>query len=161
MKYTLILSLAVVLMVFISSTIKPSNHFTKVDPFQKDSIDAINQKYLSLFKEKIKGRESEPSSEVYSNVTQFGKVPAGRLLAIMQMGYSRSLGVSCLHCHNPEDFSSDEKPAKKVAREMRNMANTINSELLPVIGGIQSEKPVVNCTTCHRGQVKPATNLDK
>ncbi|MEX1993094.1 MAG: hypothetical protein WD929_00415 [Steroidobacteraceae bacterium] len=28
------------------------------------------------------------------------------------------------------------------------------------IEGIESEQPVINCTTCHRGQKKPAISLD-
>ena len=37
--------------------------------------------------------------------------------------------------------------------------NAINSELLPKIKNLKSDHPGVNCTTCHRGAVKPALNL--
>ena len=39
------------------------------------------------------------------------------------------------------------------------MTATINNELLPKIQNLKSEKPTVNCTTCHRGSTKPALNL--
>ena len=42
---------------------------------------------------------------------------------------------------------------------MADLSRTLNTELLPKIKNLKSEHPVVNCTTCHRGQVKPATNL--
>ena len=39
------------------------------------------------------------------------------------------------------------------------MVGTINGELLPKIKNLKSEHPGINCTTCHRGQVKPAQNM--
>jgi hypothetical protein len=39
------------------------------------------------------------------------------------------------------------------------MVGKINGEMLKNIKNLKSENPVVNCTTCHRGQVKPALNL--
>lgn len=79
----------------------------------------------------------------------------------MEMGFSRSLGVNCTHCHNPADWSSEEKHRKQIARDMMAMAGRINNELLSAIENLESEKPTVNCTTCHRGQVKPALNLEE
>jgi hypothetical protein len=36
----------------------------------------------------------------------------------------------------------------------------INNELLPKIRGLDTDhKPMVNCTTCHRGHVRPALQL--
>jgi len=86
-------------------------------------------------------------------------VPAGRLLAIMQMGYARSLGVTCTHCHTPEKWDAEDKPTKQIARDMSAMVKTINGEFLKNIKNLKSESPTVNCTTCHRGQIKPALNL--
>jgi hypothetical protein len=42
---------------------------------------------------------------------------------------------------------------------MSEMAKVINSKFLKEIKNLKSANPVVNCTTCHRGQVKPAVNL--
>ncbi len=39
------------------------------------------------------------------------------------------------------------------------MVGKINGELLKNIQSLKSESPTINCTTCHRGQVKPALNL--
>ena len=120
---------------------------------------------IANLKEKIKGKEQLPAGEVFENVKDFAKMPAGRLLAVMEFGYARSLGVNCTHCHIPENWASEEKRAKRIARQMRAMGNTINGELLGSIkefeGRTGRDRPVVNCTTCHRGQVKPATNLGK
>jgi hypothetical protein len=99
---------------------------------------------------------------VFKNIqTPFVKsIPAGRLLAVMEIAYSRSLGVTCTHCHTPDRWESDEKPTKQIARGMAAMMAKINGELLPGIKNLKSERPTVNCTTCHRGQTKPALNIE-
>jgi alpha-beta hydrolase superfamily lysophospholipase len=56
-------------------------------------------------------------------------VPSERLLLIMNLGYSRALGVSCTHCHMEEDFSSDDKRPRRAAREMAAMHRMINDQL--------------------------------
>jgi hypothetical protein len=116
---------------------------------------------IAKLREQIKGREQEPASAVFKNIqTALLKTrPAGQLLAVMEMGYSRSLGVSCTHCHVPDKWDSDEKATKSIAREMSAMVLRINGELLKPIKNLKSENPAINCTTCHRGEVKPALNL--
>lgn len=120
---------------------------------------------LEMLREKIKGRESDPAGEVFDNIKDFTDAPAGRLLAVMEFGYARSLGVDCTHCHTPENWASDEKRAKNIAREMKAMAAKINGELLGSIKAFEGregrDRPVINCTTCHRGEVKPALNLPR
>jgi hypothetical protein len=77
----------------------------------------------------------------------------------MEMGYARSLGVNCTHCHTPEKWESEDKPQKQIARDMAAMVAQINGTHLKNIKNLKSENPVVNCTTCHRGEIKPALNL--
>lgn len=115
---------------------------------------------VAALRESIKGREQEPAETVFKNIQNFKGVPASRILGIMQFGYSRSLGVECTHCHTPEDWSSDSKQTKLIARDMHVMANKINGELLKGMTSLGDRQAIVNCTTCHRGQIKPATNLD-
>ena len=86
-------------------------------------------------------------------------MPAGRLLRVMELGYAKSLGVDCTHCHVPGQWEKEDKPTKQIARDMAAMVTSINKELLPKIKNLKSPEPGVNCTTCHRGQVKPALNL--
>lgn len=125
-----------------------------------DTTQFNQEKALAELRESIAGREQEPASEVYEDIQMFKQVPAGRLLRIMEMGFSRSLGVNCTHCHNPDDWASEEKNKKQITRDMMQMVGKINGELLSKIENLESENPTVNCTTCHRGQVKPALNLD-
>ena len=116
---------------------------------------------IAKLRAQIKGHEKEPASTVFKNIqTSFMKTrPAGQLLAVMEFGYARSLGVNCTHCHVPDKWESDDKPQKPIARDMSAMVLRINGELLKGIKNLKSENPVINCTTCHRGEVRPALDL--
>jgi len=158
-KIIILLPIVIVITVFTAFDIKRSRA-TACENAVQDSLDADRAKYTDLVKESIKGKEKMRADSVFKNIKML-KVPAGRLLAIMNFGYSQSLGVSCGHCHNTSDFSSEEKMQKEVTRQMSDMSKKINTELLKNIQGLKSETPVINCTTCHRGEVKPALDLSK
>ncbi|HCI69983.1 MAG TPA: c-type cytochrome [Balneola sp.] len=125
-----------------------------------DTSEFDQKKAIAKLREQIKGLENDPSGEVYKNIQMLNRVPAGRLISIMEMGYSRSLGVTCIHCHDPENWSSDEKAEKVITREMSKMVAQINNDLLADIEALGDRTAIVNCTTCHRGQKKPALNMD-
>jgi hypothetical protein len=116
------------------------------------------QKLAELTKQ-ITGKENLPAEQVFKNIQILKGIPAGRLLRIMQLGYSRSLGVNCTHCHVVDQWDKDDKPTKPIARDMSKMVQTINNDLLKPIKNLKGPNPGVNCTTCHRGQIKPALNL--
>jgi hypothetical protein len=135
---------------------------TTPTPTSTPAPAAFDQKAaLAKLREQIKGHEQEPSTQVFKNIqTPFLKgSPAGRVLAVMETGYSRTLGVDCTYCHVPDKWESDAKSPKQVARDMGTMMAKINTELLPGIKNLNSPSPFVNCTTCHRGDLKPALNL--
>src|SRR5690349_7245528 len=69
---------------------------------------AENDKYINALQASIKGKEDLPAKEVFKNVKTLGDVPAARLLRTMQ-AFSRSLGVSCTHCHVAEQWDSEDK----------------------------------------------------
>jgi len=91
------------------------------------------QEALRSLRARIAGREDAPAGEVFQNVKVLSAVPAKRLLAIMQVGYARSLGVSCDHCHDPGDFASDARAPKRIARAMWEMTRELNERTLPAI----------------------------
>jgi len=124
-----------------------------------DSINTEKQAFLEAISKQIAENESKPAAEVFKNIKMLKEATAGRLLSVMNFGYSRSLGVSCTHCHVPGKWESDEKPAKQVARDMAAMVGKINGELLAGIDNLRTSNPTVNCTTCHRGQTQPALSL--
>ena len=158
-KVILFLILVTTVILFVSLDAKSKSPTAKTGQITvEDSLETDRQKYITLIKESIKGKEKMRADSVFKNISML-KVPAGRLLAIMNFGYSRSLGVSCGHCHNTSDFASEEKTQKDITRQMSAMAKKINTELLKNIKGLRSEMVGVNCTTCHRGEVIPALDL--
>ena len=128
-------------------------------PLQNPNQEA-NDQIAKAVLERIAGHENDPAEQVFKNIQSLKGMPAGRLVRVMNMGYSRALGVGCLHCHSGQDYSSDEKRQKRAAREMMAMNKMINERLrsLQNLEGKPEEK-FVNCTTCHRGRVDPNAGL--
>ena len=114
---------------------------------------------LADLRKAIAGQENKPAGEVFKNIQMFKAMPAGRLLRVMELGYAKSLGVNCTHCHIAGQWEKEDKPTKQIARDMAAMVTNINQEQLKKIKNLKSPDPVINCTTCHRGQTKPALNL--
>lgn len=114
---------------------------------------------IAELKKAIAGKEELLAPEVFKNIKQYKGVTAGRLLRIMEYGFTRSLGVDCTHCHVAGQWDLDEKVTKQIAREMSAMMVIINGEYLKKIPNLKSTNASVNCTTCHRGQTRPALEL--
>jgi hypothetical protein len=121
---------------------------------QGGNAPSAKNPYVAALEKKIAGQENEPADKVFKNLQPLKALPAGRLLRVMEVAFSASLGVDCTHCHLPEQWEKDDKEAKQTARKMWQFTNTVNQELKQALG-----KGTVNCTTCHRGQVKPALSL--
>ncbi|MBK6480260.1 MAG: c-type cytochrome [Saprospiraceae bacterium] len=122
-----------------------------------DSLQAERQKYIDKVKLAIKGKEQITVDSIFVNLQVLGGFPAENLVFAMD-AWSKALGVSCSHCHRTDDFASDEKKQKSIARDMVNLGTMIN-EKLKTIDGL-SKRPVVNCISCHRGTLKPALKLE-
>lgn len=123
------------------------------------AAEPTKDELIAELRRQIAGREQEPAEAVFKDIQLFKGRPAEQLLAIMDLGFSRSLGVDCSHCHDTKDWAADAKKQKGIAREMSLMTREINAKLA-TIEGIESAPPVINCTTCHRGKKKPAISLE-
>lgn len=135
----------------------PSHHVTAAT--RADTSARLRDSLTNAVLEQIKGKEESPAESVFKNIKLFKGLPAGRLLRIMNGGWGRSLGTGCEHCHVVGEWDKEDKAQKQIARDMSAMVGTINRELLVKIKNLKSEKPSVNCATCHRGDVKPATEV--
>ena len=148
----------------VSAQLAPGTHdiVPTPSPTSSSSIQVLksDRDLLAALRAQIKGREKEPAETVFTNIQILKGRPAAAVLSIMDIGYNMSLGVSCVYCHDPADWASDVKSGKRVARRMSAMVHDINEKYLPAIDGLKSDTPVVNCTTCHRGQEKPALDLE-
>ena len=124
-------------------------------------IAADNKHEADEVREKIKGKENAPADSVFENIKMFKGVPASRLVNAMEMGFAPALGAKCTLCHVEDKWASEDKKEKQVARDMAAMTRTINDSLLAKIPHLESDHPSVTCTTCHRGQKKPATSMPR
>jgi photosynthetic reaction center cytochrome c subunit len=122
---------------------------------RRDSIAKDREKLYNDELAYIAGRENQPAESVYKNIKLFKGQPAGRVLRIMAQGFDPALGVSCSHCHVAGEYEKEDKPTKQIARDMFAMVTAINTEYLAKIKNLKSPNPVVNCSTCHRGQTRP------
>src|SRR3989442_11785993 len=67
------------------------------------------KKALSELRERIAGHEQEPAEKVFQDIQLFKGMPAARLLAVMEVGFARSLGVDCTHCHVARAWGKNDK----------------------------------------------------
>src|SRR5207237_10904653 len=84
---------------------------------------------VAELRKRIAGQEDKPAEQVFKNIQVLKGVPAGRLLSIMERGYTRSLGVRCDFCHVVGEWDKDDKEMKQAARDMVRMNAVINAEL--------------------------------
>src|SRR5438094_55062 len=80
--------------------------------------------------------------------------PKSEIRFVMQ-SFNEALGVQCTHCHMQGDFASDENPKKEVARKMISMVRLIDTSFPSSAGVFPDGYHEVDCSTCHRGNVKP------
>ena len=122
----------------------------------RDSLNAARRDSASAaILRSIAGRETQPAESVFKNIKILKGFPAGRLVNIMNMGFGRSLGVSCGFCHVPGKWDLDDKEEKNTARLMFGMVMTINKDYMSKVPNDRGAQPVVNCFTCHRGNAHP------
>lgn len=100
------------------------------------------------------------------NLQVFPKDTTFQQIIPVMRSFEGALGVECGHCHvwygngNPmNDFASDAKPQKNIARAMIRLVNTAN-EAIPMAvtaSGLRTAPQVekVTCATCHRGKAIP------
>ena len=82
---------------------------------------------------------------------RYEKVFNGDNSLALQMGvFTAALGTGCSHCHDPNNWGSDDNPMKAVGRRMRGMVGAINKHFAGV------KNPEIGCMTCHQGKLKPA-----
>ncbi len=153
MKIAAIFS-SLVLAIFCLSNCKTTSATSKapVDRFASERAS-----YIQQLKADIKGKEQMPVESVYKNLKVLGGFPAENLLYAMD-NWSQALGVGCGFCHDTGNWASDGKPEKEISRQMVTLGEMINTEVRK-IPNLTSDKPTVNCATCHRGEKVPALKM--
>jgi len=119
----------------------------------------------------------QPAPPPMTNLQVFSKdTPRAQVIQTMN-AFNESLGVQCSYCHVQEgpggrnDFASDEKREKRVARQMILLRDSINVMLAAVVGKPAGAGPTsgsalpgapvrVLCRSCHRGLPIPRQLTD-
>jgi len=78
-------------------------------------------------------------------------------ISFVMQSFNEALGVQCTYCHVQGDFASDANPKKEMARKMIAMARIIDTSFPSGAGVFPDGYHEVDCSTCHRGSVKPET----
>lgn len=101
-----------------------------------------------------------------TNLQIFPKdTPRPQVIQAMQ-SFTQALGVRCDYCHaeqqagRPQDFASDEKRTKKVAREMMRLTEDVNARVPAAVAKTAADATRVQCVTCHRGVAIPKQLTD-
>jgi Photosynthetic reaction centre cytochrome C subunit len=120
---------------------------------REDSLVIVRAKYAKEVMESIKGKEKMAADSVFKNVKIFKGKPAEQLVKVMETGWSRALGVGCNHCHNVNDWASEEIKDHGIAREMVDLTAK-NNDLIKSMKSYAGRQrmPTVQCMTCHNGQ---------
>lgn len=95
------------------------------------------------------------AEQFFKNVQVLKGIPVDEFMSTMGF-FSASLGYSCENCHDGnswDDYISDTRAKKRMARSMVTMVNTINKNFF---GGRQ----VVTCYSCHHGGQQPRVTPD-
>lgn len=92
-------------------------------------------------------QQDKPAEEVFKNIKSFKGKPSSDVIPAMNF-MAASLKVDCAFCHNPKDFSSDEKDEKVTARRMITMQGELNKQFF-------EGHTAVTCNSCHNGSSRP------
>ncbi len=98
------------------------------------------------------------------NLKVLPKDTGAQQLRSVMVGFTRSLGVRCVHCHvgkegepfSSWDFASDTNPNKDRARQMLRMLKDINDDLAKIQPS-GDQRVNMWCHTCHQGRPRPMT----
>ena len=128
---------------------------------------------LALAQQPARGGQAAPPP--MTNLQVFPKdSPRAQVIQTMN-AFNDSLGVQCNYCHVQEggrnDFASDEKREKRVARQMILLRDSINVMLPAVVGKPAGAGPTalaghpgapirVLCSSCHHGLPIPRSIAD-
>lgn len=72
--------------------------------------------------------------------------------------WSRQLGVTCVYCHNIDNFKDDSKQSYKTSLKHYQMTKVIQEDVFNKRDQAGILKVKVDCYMCHRGEDKPSYN---
>jgi hypothetical protein len=121
--------------------------------------DTLRRAQVDSIMRTIAGRENEPAGKVFKNVKLLKDMPAAQFLKNMDENYGRGLGMTCGNCHVIGQFDQDTRKNKRIARQMQELTDYLNSERLPKVQEIDEDFVKVSCVTCHAGSGHPKNTM--
>ena len=134
----------------------PGGQGRRPNPVQQDSA---RRAQVDSIMHAIAGREQQPASQVFKNVKLLKDMPAAAFLKNMDENYGRGLGMGCGNCHVAGKFDDDTRKNKRVAREMQEMTDYINTVRLANIMDLDDDYVKGTCVTCHAGSGHPRATM--
>jgi hypothetical protein len=134
----------------------PPQGSRRPNPIQQDSA---RRAQVDSIMRTIAGREGQPAGTVFKNVKLLKDMPAAEFLRNMDVNYGRGLGMGCGNCHVIGQYDGDTRKNKRVARQMQEMTDYINSSRLPQIKELDEDYVKVTCVTCHAGSGHPRDTM--
>jgi photosynthetic reaction center cytochrome c subunit len=103
------------------------------------------------------GAAPRPPMKVPDKFTNLKVLPKDirkdQLVQVMR-AFSQGLGQRCDFCHvlslETQDFASDKKPEKQMARGMMGLVHKLNTDFFTY-----KDAPKATCFMCHHGEKKP------
>lgn len=130
----------------------PGGQGRRPNPAQQDTA---RRAQVDSIMRAIAGKEHLPASQVFKNVKLLKDMPAAAFLKNMDENYGRGLGMGCGNCHVVGKFDDDTRKNKRVARDMQEMTDYINTVRLANIKELDEDYVKVTCVTCHAGSGHP------
>ena len=119
----------------------------------KDTLMADREKYLKAFKDSIRGKENMAADSVFKNIKVLKGKSTEQVLSIMN-NWGHALGVTCKFCHDLNDFASEKPRHFNQTREMVDMTNRLNKEILANLKTFR-QPVVMGCISCHNEMKEP------
>lgn len=93
------------------------------------------------------------TSETENNHTTLSKdaIDKEQDVRKQMMTWSRQMGVTCVYCHNQNNFKSDEKQTYKIAKKHWQMVRLLNEEVFTERDKGGALIIEADCYMCHRG----------
>ena len=134
----------------------PGGQGRRPNPAQQDTA---RRAQVDSIMRAIAGKEQQPAGQVFKNVKLLKDMPAAAFLKNMDENYGRGLGMGCGNCHVIGKYDEDTRKNKRVARDMQEMTDYINSVRLANIKELDEDFVKVTCVTCHAGSGHPKTTM--
>lgn len=125
---------------------------------RRDSIAVVRSQTVKTLMEKLAGKEKLKAGDVFANLKEVAlrDTTVEALLTLMDVNYSKALGVNCTFCHVDGQWDEDKKEEKESTRLMIKMVTQINKEQLSTMPPNRAGRtPTIDCVTCHRGLNHP------